>query len=507
VSFFEALWAEVELARTLWLLGLVGLAALLSHFLSLPGHQARFKALTFFVVLHCLGVFVAVWLLLAGSPFVSDARIPAWIFGSVAFVGSAAVLIFHVLLPRLRVEVPRIVMDVVVALCSVITAVSVASKAGVNLSGLIATSAVATATFGFSLQDVISNIAGGLALQLDNSVEVGDWVRINDVTGKVTEIRWRYTAIETRNWETVVIPNSVLMKSQVTVLGRRAGQPLLLRRWVYFNVDWRYQPSDVISAVQTAVRAAGLQRVATEPAATCVLMEVGESYGRYAVRYWLNDIAVDDPTDSEVRTRIYFALERAGMKFAIPAKAVFVTEESARAEVKTAKQIARRRHLVDTVALFASLSPDERAEVAGHLTYAPFTGGEVMTRQGAEAHWLYLIEDGTAAVLIAEAGLDRKVATLGNGTFFGEMSLLTGEPRSATVRAETDVECFRLDKAAFQSVIERRPAIAQELASLLAHRKVELQSVKEGLDAESASRRRASAESDLLHRIRSFFAL
>ncbi len=78
---------------------------------------------------------------------------------------------------------------------------------------------------GFSLQDVISNVAGGLALQVDNSIEVGDWVKFNDVAGKVVEIRWRYTAIETRNWETVLVPNSQVMKSQVLVLGRRTGQP------------------------------------------------------------------------------------------------------------------------------------------------------------------------------------------------------------------------------------------------------------------------------------------
>jgi small-conductance mechanosensitive channel len=51
---------------------------------------------------------------------------------------------------------------------------------------------------------------GGLALQLDNSVQVGDWIRVGDVAGRVAEIRWCYTSIETRDWETVIVPNSVL---------------------------------------------------------------------------------------------------------------------------------------------------------------------------------------------------------------------------------------------------------------------------------------------------------
>src|SRR5690606_10443581 len=112
-----------------------------------------------------------------------------------------------------------------------------------------ATSAVLTAVIGLSLQDTLGNLLGGLALQLDSSIQVGDWVKLGDVSGRVSEIRWRYTAIETRNWETVVVPNSIVMRSQVTVLGRRRGSPLQWRRWVHFQVDFRTPPNDVIHII------------------------------------------------------------------------------------------------------------------------------------------------------------------------------------------------------------------------------------------------------------------
>src|SRR5262249_5033754 len=153
-------------------------------------------------------------------------------------------------------------------------------------------------------------------------------VKVGDVRGRVAEIRWRYTAIETRNWETVIVPNGVLMKGQVVVEGRRSGQPVQLRRWLYFNVDFRYAPTDVIAAVNEAITAAPIERVAIHPSPNCVLMDLAESWGRYAVRYWLTDLAVDDPTDSAVRARIYFALKRAGIPLSMPAHAVFVTEEN-----------------------------------------------------------------------------------------------------------------------------------------------------------------------------------
>ena len=152
---------------------------------------------------------------------------------------------------------------------------------------------------------------GGVALQLERSVAVGDWVRVGEVEGLVREIRWRQTSIETRNWDTVVIPNSLLMKSQVTVLGRREGKPRLHRMWVYFNVDYRHAPAEVIDAVEQALRADAIPDVAADPPPNCILNDFKESYGSYAVRYWLTDFASDDPTSSEVRARIFAALQRA----------------------------------------------------------------------------------------------------------------------------------------------------------------------------------------------------
>jgi CRP-like cAMP-binding protein len=238
-----------------------------------------------------------------------------------------------------------------------------------------------------------------------------------------------------------------------------------------------------------------------------VLIELGDSSGRYAVRYMLNDIAVDDPTDSEVRTLVYFALQRHGMRLSIPAHAIFLTEESnERAEAKQKKDLDRRLRALNHVELFQPLSEAEQDQLARGLTYAPFTRGEVVTRQGAEAHWLYLIDDGEVSIRVSDSGIEREVAKLQGGSFFGEMSLLTGEKRSATVVALSDVECFRLDKEAFKSVIQSRPDLAEHVAKVLARRKVELVAVREGLDLEAASRR-TRTEADLVAKIRDFFSL
>lgn len=444
-----------------------------------------------------------------GATGYAESRLPFLIFGALTAVTSLGAIIFTALLPRLRLSVPRILQDIVLGAASVIGVLTVASRAGINLSGLIATSAVLTAVIGLSLQDTLGNILSGLALQTDDSIHIGDWIKVGDVTGRVVEIRWRYTSLETRNWETVIFPNSQLVKGQVTVLGRRRGQPQQWRRWVWFNVDYRFAPNEVLEAVRNALVSAPMPNVSSDPPPNCVLMDFHESYGRYAARYWLTDLAADDPTDSVVRVRIYFALRRAGFPLSIPAHAIFLTEETAeRRDKKSQEEHERRVQMLANIGIFSRLSEEERTALAHALRYAPFAKGEVMTRQGAEAHWLYVIASGEASVQLAvEDEPAREVARLHAGDFFGERSLLTGEKRSATVVALNEVACWRLDKSAFQELLERRPEIAEEVAEALAQRQIETDRVREGLSQEAASRRSVEMKDDYVAKIRRFFRM
>ena len=434
----------------------------------------------------------------------------AAIFGAgLAAIRLGAIALFWVILPAIRVRSAKIVEDVSLAGASVVWLFVWLRANNVEVTGLIATSAVVTAVLGFSLQDTLGNILGGMAIQCDQSVRVGDWIRVDDVVGRVKEVRWRYTAIETRNWETAVIPNGTLVKNRFLVLGQRQDQPVQWRRWIWFNVDFRFGPTRVVDCVQRALVEAEIPRVAVNPAPQCVLMDFTESCARYAVRYWLTDLSADDATDSEVRTHIYFALERAGIPLAIPAQAVFVTEETAERKVRKEEQtLARRLASLRHVELFRGLDQAELEEVARRLVPAPFTAGDVMTRQGAEAHWLYVIVDGRAEILLRDAdGRQSRVAELDPGSFFGEMALMTGEPRAATVIARTDVDCFRLDKESFQEIIHRRPAMLDDISRVLASRRAGLEAALENMDAEARAEKLDNAHRDILSRVRRFFNL
>ncbi len=443
-----------------------------------------------------------------GIDLSNEAGLLARLLAAWVLVLGVGTVVFEVALPRLRVSLSRIIEDLAVFGALGLVSLVVLRRGGVDVTGIVATSAVVTAVIGLSLQDTLGNTIGGLTLQLDDSIHAGDWIKVGDVVGRVKEVRWRFTAVETRNWETVFIPNSKIVKDNVVVLGKRAGQPRQWRRWVYFNVDFRRAPSTVIATVVEALRESPIANVAADPLPNCVLLDLGESTARYAVRYWLTDLAVDDPTDSAVRTRIYFALQRADISLSLPAHAVFVTNETeARRDRKLDADHQRRLHQLGAVEVFAPLDDDERDHLARSLIFAPFAAGERITTQGAAANWLYLVCAGRVSVRVEVNGAEQEVAVLGAGEVFGEMSLLTGEHRAASVYAVTDVETWRLTREAFQSVLSARPEVALPIASLLAERRVRLHAVRDNLDAEASKRRLHEEQADLLSKMRAFFRL
>lgn len=427
----------------------------------------------------------------------------------VGIIRLTGLLVFRAILPRLAVTAPRLLEDIIVIAGYVTWALFQLAHAGLDLSSIVTTSAVITAVIAFAMQDTLGNILGGLALQLDSSFEIGDWVRIDDVSGQVADIRWRYTAIRTRNGETVVIPNSLLMKGKVWVVGDRDSANPHWRRIVHFNVGYVAQPARVIAAIEQALREAEIPHMAHEPAPNCVLLDFGPGYGYYALRYWLTNPALDDPTDSAVRAHIYAAVKRAGWRLALPEELHHLIKENTafRAETKN-RELQRRIDALRSIPLFAEMSEEECRRIAEHLVYAPFARGDTLTKQGAVAHWLYAIIGGEAEVVVETPGGSRQhLARLGPGDFFGEMGMLTGEPRTATVVATTDMECYRLDKAGFEEIIRERPAIAEEISSVLAVRVEQRETVLLQSHEQRNAGGPAGLHSAIVGKIKAFFNL
>jgi small-conductance mechanosensitive channel/CRP-like cAMP-binding protein len=504
-AFWTTLRDQALLARTPYLVVGYALIALMVRNVP-PGERSWLPHARRFLIAHVvLQLAVAVQ---AGAGYQSLAtEVAAFAFELLCIVGLANVLLFRVALPRIGVALPRILVDILTAISVLIAFIAVGTRAGFSVAGLITTSAVLTAVIGFSLQDTLGNIMGGLALQLDNSVQLGDWISLGagQPQGRVLEIRWRYTAIETRNWETIIIPNGIMIKSQVVIAGRRHGEPARWRKQVDFFLDFRTPPSEVIRVVRTAL-ADPVPGMVASPEPQVLFLAIRDSVALYCVRYWTDAIETDEPTDSEVRIRIYYALARAGLRLSIPATAVFLTQESSEREVRKASEgLADRRRAIEQVELFRAMSDEMRRQLADQLVHAPFARGEAVTHEGANEDGLFMIVRGEAVVQIGHGDSSREVARLGPGQVLGEMSLMTGEARTASVIAVTDLECYRVDKSAFHTLLRAHPEIAEQVAEVLATRRMALDAARG--EVGEPQKRLATAKQDLLGRIRGFFGL
>jgi small-conductance mechanosensitive channel/CRP-like cAMP-binding protein len=510
--------AIVERVASRWAVLLVAGALILIAYLVnrfAPQKRKRIRRTVILFGLYLIAYGSAVAFRAAGASLWTERlQLASDLLQAFTIVNLIALAIFDLALPKASVELVSITSDLAVGFAYIVTGIGVFHGAGMNLSSVIATSAIVSGVLALSLQATLGNILGGVALQLDGSIHVGDWIALESgKQGKVREIHWRHTVVETRDWDTIIVPNSALLAGNITILGKRDGMPVPHRMWVYFNVDFRHSPSRVIDVVRDALHAAPIDRVAVDPPPSVICYDFAkdgrDSMGYYAVRYWLTDLAVDDPTSSAVRTRIFAALKRAGIPLARPSSTVFFTPDDERtAKRRLERHRAQRMTALRNMELFKGLLDEEIAFLSDHLVYAPFVTGETITRQGAAAHWLYILVHGKADIRVKlEGGPPKHVASLEAPSFFGEMSLMTGEPRSADVVAVTDVECYRLDKPGFEKIILDRPEIATEMSKTLARRRVELTAVRDGLDADQKRRREETEAERILERIQSFFGL
>jgi small-conductance mechanosensitive channel/CRP-like cAMP-binding protein len=480
--------------------------ALLAIFFALrfvvqAGERGRVRAGIFFAGAY-LAVLVVLGMLHPGQPAPHHhdwLRVISYLVFSFAVVIASGLMLFDVVLARR--EIPRILRDLLQGVAYLITAVFVLTRSEVDVTRVFTASVLTTAVIGLALQETLGNIMAGLALQLERDFDIGDWIRVDDkITGRIREIHWRATTIVTKNGDLMLIPNGVVARSIITNFSRPTSAH---RQWVYIRVHFRYPPARVRDVVLEAVRAQSFVR--SEPPADCILFEFKDDSVTYACRYWMDDFQRDDSMDSAVRSAIWYALHRAGMEIPFPSMNVNLTEMNEnREQRKNDEEYARRVDALSRVDVFRALDAEKVDRLARRLRMVIFGPGEVILRQGDPGDSLYVVRSGQVVVQAGIGSGPKTVATLTAGQFFGEMSLMTGESRSSTVLARTDVECYIVDKDAFQEILHEKPELAGSISEILSRRQLAVS----GIAAHQASLPAHVVEkAQLLTRIAAFFGI
>lgn len=425
-----------------------------------------------------------------------------------AAVGRAGVLLALdvVLGRRLARPLPRIIRDIVQGLVYVAVGIASLRAAGVEPGSLLTTSALLTAVVGLSLQETLGNMFAGLAIQMQRPFELGDWIQFDADAkniGKVTEINWRATKVVTLDHVEVTVPNAALSKAPIRNYTKPTAES---RRSVYVSVPYAMPPTRVHELILRAL--AETPGICETPPPTVVTNAFLDSGVEYWVRFFLTDFDRRDRIDSAARDRIYFALGRSGVSMPYPNRTLWlhqVSEESratARADAVRAQEQA-----LACVDLFDVLSPEDHRALAEMTEKRRYTKGEMIVRQGDDDGELFIIERGEVSVILDRPGTDRdvEIARLGPGKFFGEMALMTGDLRSATVKALTDCELIAVGRDAFQRILTRSPGVAERISEVLATRRAEFDRIAG--ETEQAPSSKEERTQKLLGRIKKLFSL
>jgi small-conductance mechanosensitive channel len=406
-----------------------------------------------------------------------------------------------------KVAAPQILAEVLMALVLIVFAFWRMTAVGVNLAGIVTTSAVVTGVLAFSLQETLGNLWGGIQLQLDNTCRIGDWIHVDTVMGQVVDIRWRYVAVATNSGETVIIPNGVLSKSRVVVLARRGDKRIPWRREVEFGVAFETPPSRVIAAVEAALARAEIPNVAALPRPDVLCHKFGDSAYHYVVRYWLTDLVQDFWTDSQVRLHVAATLARHGMEIPFPHRVLVRPKPR---DARHVRESDARSATLAKLDLFMPLTDAERQALAADLADCPYVADDVIARQGEPADSLFILARGHVAVFDDSkggTGVRDRLATLEAPAYFGEMGLLTGQARGATVVAEDEVLCYRLEKAGFDAILHARAELVEALSHVVATRQAANDARLQTLSADARAKQAVGRSADLVRRMKRFFAI
>jgi small-conductance mechanosensitive channel/CRP-like cAMP-binding protein len=389
---------------------------------------------------------------------------------------------------RVPERFPNIVQDtIIIGLFLVVATVVMQEK-------FLTTSAVGAVVIGFALQDTLGNMFAGLAIQVEKPFRVGHWVSVGSHEGLVSEVTWRATKLRTKAGNLVVLPNAFIAKEAIVNYSEPA---VPTRLEVDVGVSYGVPPNQVKAALVEAVGNAAL--ALAEPAADVLMVDFGPSAVIYRVRFWVNDFARDGVARDQVRSAIYYSLRRHGYEIPFPMQIEIPRPEEGE---RASERIDRVSGILAPVALFAPLTHEQRDELAARAAERIYGKGEKIVRQGDAGGSMFVVHRGRVRVVEASG---RELAVFEAGGYFGEMSMLTGQPRSATVEAAEECQVVELTAASLREVALANPDVVTRISAVVAARQADLDRQK----AEAAAGRPAVAEThrSLLTRIQEFLRL
>jgi small-conductance mechanosensitive channel len=396
-------------------------------------------------------------------------------------------LVFDLVSRRRNVRAPvllREIVSIVVFIGLLAWAVSIVFDR--NIAAFLTGTTVIAAVLGLALQDTLGNLFSGIALSVEDSFEVGDVIRTGEQLGVVEAVRWRGTRLRTFANTIVIVPNSMLARDRLEVFPRNN----LNARVLQLGIDYNVPPAVALNVLTQA--ASNIDGVSAQIPAYARVSGFGDSSVLYEIKYYMVDYSQRDRIDADIRKAVWYALRRNGIPIPFPIRThVRYTPPVSRYQPEPAEIVDR----LARIDILSPLPPGAHESIAAATRVHTYAKGETILRHGSAGDSMFAVHSGNVSVRAD----DNEIARLGEGDFFGEMALLTGEARAADVVALTDVVAIEIAKDALQPVLLDHPELAAAISAKVSERRGNLASLRSATNEE--------AQQTILSRIRMYFGL
>jgi small-conductance mechanosensitive channel/CRP-like cAMP-binding protein len=363
-----------------------------------------------------------------------------------------------------------------------------------DLSGLLATSAVLSVVIGLALQDTLVNFFAGTSIHIEQPFQIMDSIRIRDKAGRVEAVSWRTTTLRTSDNSMIIFPNSQIAREPIEVYHYNQLQ----RHRIEFTAPYSIFPETAVKVAVNAARALPGVFYENEPRARIV--GFGDSSINYELLYWVKDFMLVKEINAQLRKRIWYSFNRDGIDMPFPVRHVLLERQKSATPERV--QAVDYREKIECIDIFQPLSPAERDTVIGANSSAIYAPGETMVVYGDPGESMFIIGRGKAEVQIRWNGEPKTVAVLEAGSYFGEMSLFSGEPRSADVIAMEEVEVLEIKKPCIQKLLIENDKLVDAFSQIVTERQASLAGF-----ATSGEEVTAAQTGTIMARIRKFFNL
>ena len=328
------------------------------------------------------------------------------------------------------------------------------------VQGLLVTSGAIAIVLGLALQSTLNDVFSGLVLSLSRPYRPGDWINIDGGTeGHVIEINWRATHVLTSRRDLAIVPNSTIAKSKIL----NANFPSNVHGiTIAVQLDSRTPPASGTNFLELAVL--NSRSILAMPRPTVRVTSIDASQTGYEITFFVEQLNSATAAQNELFDLIFRHVAVAGAQLAAPKNGHYPAREEE--AVKTEKTGPER--MLDLVAIFATLMPNEPASIAAKLKQLSYEKGDTLVEPGTVLQSLFIVGNGVLSVTKRDKSGETELLRFGPGDIFGEIGLLTGASCGASVTALAPSTVYELAKRDLAPILEARPQIAQELSRALA---------------------------------------